>query len=120
MLAGAAVAAVAAGVGCDVPPLPSDAAAGSDVGACYDGACEVAVRGVTDIPIDPGITSNTFQITDTSDDRVTLVERREMDVVTYEIPAGDHITDPRLTFEVLAIEDGTALVRLSAGRSESG
>ncbi|RKN10899.1 hypothetical protein [Streptomyces radicis] len=113
-LAGAAAVAVA-GAGCDVPPLPSDAADGSDIGACYDGACEVAVTGPTDIPVDPHITPNTFRITDTSGDTVTLVEHREIDVVTYEIPAGDGIGDRRLTFEVLAVEDGTALIRLSPG-----
>jgi hypothetical protein len=46
---------------------------GSDVAACFDGTCEIAVTGVVEVPLDPRFGLPALRVTFTVPERVELV-----------------------------------------------
>ncbi|MDT0310645.1 hypothetical protein RM780_27415 [Streptomyces sp. DSM 44917] len=97
---------------------PEDAADGTDVGACADGACEVAVTAGTTIPFDPGVGGVT--IAEVGESRVRLAIAFSGGGSGFtEVgigPEGGSFGNADtmiVEFAVLGIEDGTAVMRFA-------
>jgi hypothetical protein len=102
------------------PLAPEDAADGTDVDACADGECEVAVTVGTSIPFDPEVGGVT--VADVSANQVTLA-------MTYSSggsgsmqvgvgPQGGsfgNVNTMIIDFSVLGIEGGTAVMSFAPG-----
>ncbi|WP_181785177.1 hypothetical protein [Streptomyces phytophilus] len=97
------------------PLAPKDAADGTDVDACADSKCEVAVTAGTTIPFDPDIGGVT--IADVGKSQVTLAMTYPSggsgSIQTGVGPQGGSFGNVNTTiieFGVLGIKDGTAVV----------
>ncbi|MEO3750519.1 hypothetical protein [Streptomyces sp. B6B3] len=102
------------------PLAPEDAADGTDVDACADGACEVAVTVGTSIPFDPEVGGVT--VAEISANQVTLAMTYSsggsgsMQVgVGPEGGSFGNVNTMIIDFAVLGIEDGTAVMSFAPG-----
>ncbi|MFW6694559.1 hypothetical protein [Streptomyces sp. MAR4 CNX-425] len=99
------------------PLAPEDAADGTDVGACADGKCEVAVTAGTDIPFDADIGG--VRVAEVSKSEVTLALTSGFIQVGIGPEGGSfgNVNTEIIDFGVLGIEDGTAVISFATEKS---
>ncbi|MDT0346906.1 hypothetical protein [Streptomyces litchfieldiae] len=92
---------------------PDAAADGSDIGACADGACEVAVTAPAEISFDSGVLPWPLLVSDVSADGVTMQEDHPSGLTTITTPLGGGYSSGALNVEVVGMEGGTAVLRFT-------
>ncbi len=101
------------------PVAPEDAEDGTDVDACYDGECQVAVTASTLVSFDPDVVVGSVNIAEVTGSGVTL-ELMDQDGPYGYTSSGvggsgsfGNVNTGLIAFEVLGIEDGTAVIGFS-------
>lgn len=92
---------------------PPTAADGSDVQECFDGDCEIAVSEPVSIPLDGRFSVDAVVIEKIEPDHVSLRAESAGSVTRITSGPGGTVRLNKLTVRVVAVSDGTAVLRFS-------
>ncbi|MGH8795287.1 MAG: hypothetical protein ACRDXX_21925 [Stackebrandtia sp.] len=90
-----------------------EAADGTDVGACYDGECEIVATALLDIPVDPKFGVDLLSVTAIENDVVTLQGTGPGALATLNIGMDAYGVLNGIRVEVTAIVDAEAVLSFS-------